>query len=82
LEQHAKECADVVVKDGDLSVAEKNKMEKRVCECILVRALRAYACGIARAVLSRLSLGRDGLRARRSMHALAGRTLRESVIFC
>ncbi|KAF8595236.1 hypothetical protein BDV93DRAFT_576123 [Ceratobasidium sp. AG-I] len=36
--QRAKECADVVVKDRELTVAERVKMEKRVCNWTAVRA--------------------------------------------
>ncbi|KAG8751362.1 hypothetical protein FRC12_012479 [Ceratobasidium sp. 428] len=53
--QRAKERADVVVKDGELSQAEKIEMEKRVCEWEFktVCGLRAYTCGIAPAFLPR-----------------------------
>ncbi|KAG8680027.1 hypothetical protein FRC09_018536, partial [Ceratobasidium sp. 395] len=53
--QRAKERADVVVKDGELSQAEKIEMEKRVCEWEFktVCGLRAYTCGIALAFLPR-----------------------------
>ncbi|KAG9081637.1 hypothetical protein FS749_007523 [Ceratobasidium sp. UAMH 11750] len=36
-QQRAKERADIVVKDGELSQAEKLEMEKRVCEWELIR---------------------------------------------
>ncbi|KAG9113679.1 hypothetical protein FRC07_007735, partial [Ceratobasidium sp. 392] len=56
-QQRAKERADVVVKDGELSQAEKVEMEKRVCEWQLaVCGLRAHTCGIARAIPSGLAL--------------------------
>lgn len=47
--QRAKERADIVVKDGELTAAERAEMEKRVCKSIIC-VQRAYVCGAARAV--------------------------------
>jgi hypothetical protein len=51
--QRAKERADIVVKDGELTPAERAEMEKRVCECeSKVRVAQAYVCGVVHAVVA------------------------------
>ncbi|KAG8737036.1 hypothetical protein FRC12_017297, partial [Ceratobasidium sp. 428] len=51
--QCARECFDVVVKDRELSQAEKVEMEKRVCEweSKTVCGLQVYTCNIVPAFL-------------------------------
>ncbi|KAG8706129.1 hypothetical protein FRC08_001264 [Ceratobasidium sp. 394] len=52
-QQHTKERVHIVVKDGELSQAEKLEMENHVCEWELVRGWQVYTCGIARTVPAR-----------------------------